>query len=137
MRDKEKRRREKGREPCRLSYVPSFLFISLCSRLVSPLDTHNQPASRPEGSGRQAVSVSWGGYSDWCCDDDSLEGSSNSPSSPSSLTKPTNRLGDEGRRLMHIAPHDLLSPFPFFCHRFSSNNRVTPSGRGWWMDLCR
>ena len=64
-----KRRREKGREPpFGLSYVPSFLFISLS--LSSPVSSL----------------LTW-------------------QSLPSTF-------------------------FPFFCHRFSSNNRVTPSGRG-------
>ena len=73
---KEKREEEKKGESLPSGSLTSLLFSSFLFPFPfpCPLDTHNQPASRPEGSGRQAVSVSWGGYSDWCCDDDSLEG---------------------------------------------------------------
>ena len=72
-RDKGRKREEEKKGE---SHLTSLLFSSFLFPFPfpCPLDTHNQPASRPEGSGRQAVSVSWGGYSDWCCDDDSLEG---------------------------------------------------------------
>jgi len=101
---KEKREEEKKGESQRALLRPffslhfSFPFLSL----AHSIHITNQPVARKEVDDRRLVSrgedivigvvmmTVWRG--------------GHSPSSPSSLTKPTNRLGDEGRRLMHIVP---------------------------------